>query len=123
MVLKNWFCKVNLLSRHCLRKRINILRRLAQKLSSVYRPVYNSRSLSCQRSVFKDNILFYLLSAYMRKSGSWRHHTHLILSLMVELVGQPGEVVSNLLAHGDRDLLAGLLPSPLHTHDQDHDHH
>jgi hypothetical protein len=32
--------------------------------------------------------------------------SHLVLGLVVELVGEPGEVVADLLAHGDGDLLA-----------------
>ena len=49
---------------------------------------------------------------------------YLILSLMVELVGEPGEVVANLLAHGDGDLLTGVLHNhPLHHHAPRHHYH
>ena len=36
--------------------------------------------------------------------------TDLVLGLVVELVGQPGEVVADLLAHGDLNLLALAAP-------------
>ena len=42
--------------------------------------------------------------------------TDLVLGLVVELVGQPGEVVADLLAHGDLYLLALPAPGPRHAH-------
>ena len=42
--------------------------------------------------------------------------TDLVLGLVVELVGQPGEVVADLLAHGNLYLLALAAPRPRHAH-------